>query len=534
MSTSTAPSPEAAVDAPPPTEPHYSRVLLAAGFISRAWLWFVVGCLAVTLLPILIGWRPYVVESGSMEPRIHVGDVVLASPNQDPQQLLGRVTVFTDPAKPENTKTHRVVQIAPDGTLVTKGDANPTPDSVHVPMSDVRGLGRLLVRFVGLPLIWLQTQEWLWLLLLVASLIGSAYVVSRDHEEEPASSEESGDGPDDAAGEPADVVPFPTRLAAGGSGQIAATSPLPPELQRTAGPALKPAGPLGRWALRAGYSVVLVAALIIPTSQAAFSATTKSVGNSWSVPNFDYTTQVKALNPWLYWKLDDTGTTAASAVTPGLTGTYNPGNGAAYFTQSAAGALTSDTPNLAVTLNSTSSCINTTSTTSIAAPPSLTEIVWFKTTTTVGGKLLGFETPRTGVAQAGNGGTYDRHIYMDGTGKIWFGVYNGGDQLLSSPTALNNGKWHMAAATLGSSGMALYIDGALVASGANTMGESSTGWFRAGCGNLAGWSDGWTGANTPPASTTPTNYPFAGSLDEISIWNSALTAAQINFLYFTH
>jgi hypothetical protein len=82
--------------------------------------------------------------------------------------------------------------------------------------------------------------------------------------------------------------------------------------------------------------------------------------------------------------------------------------------------------------------------------------------------------------------------------------------------------------------MALYIDGALVASGANTMGESSTGWFRAGCGNLAGWSDGWTGANTPPASTTPTNYPFAGSLDEISIWNSALTAAQINFLYFTH
>lgn len=540
MSTSTAASPDPSVDAALPPEPRYSRVLLTAGFVSRAWLWFVVGCLAVTLLPILIGWRPYVVESGSMEPRIHVGDVVLASPSQDPQQLLGRVTVFTDPAKPESTKTHRVIQIAADGTLITKGDANPTPDSVHVPMSDVRGLGRLLVRFVGLPLIWLQTQQWLWLLLLVASLIGSAYLVSRDHEDDPVSAEQSGGGPDDDASAPADVVPFPTRLAAGGSGQIAATSPLPPQLQRAAGAAPRPYGPFGRWAVRAGYSVVLVAVLIIPTSQAAFSATTKSVGNSWSVPNYDYTAQVKALSPWLYWKLDDTGsnktdTTAVDSSGNGRNGTYNTNGSTTYFTKGVTGALTDDTPNLAVTLNNASSCINTATGSAVAAPQSLTEIVWFKAPTgyNQGGKLLGFETPRTGVAPAGNGGTYDRHLYMDGNGYVWFGVYQGGDHLLKSAAPLNDGAWHMAVGTLSAAGMSLYIDGQPAGTDSQATGEATTGWWRAGCGNLSGWSDGWTGPNAPPASSSPKNYPFLGSLDEVSIWNSALKAAQISFLYFT-
>ena len=46
-------------------------------------------------------------------------------------------------------------------------------------------------------------------------------------------------------------------------------------------------------------------------------------------------------------------------------------------------------------------------------------------------------------------------------------------------------------------------------------GEITAGWFRAGCGNLGGWGDSWTGGNNPTNSTNPTqNRPFAGSLDE--------------------
>ena len=115
---------------------------------------------------------------------------------------------------------------------------------------------------------------------------------------------------------------------------------------------------------------------------------------------------------------------------------------------------------------------------------------------------------------------------------MWFGVYQGGDNLVTSPTALNDGVWHMAAATLGPAGMALYVDGALVDSDSNTTGEALSGWFRAGCATSpAGPTDG-TGRTRHQRAGAPTNYPFRGSLDEISIWTSALTAAQIHFLYF--
>jgi hypothetical protein len=291
-----------------------------------------------------------------------------------------------------------------------------------------------------------------------------------------------------------------------------------------------------RWATRTVYVAILACAVVLPTAGAAFASTTKNTANAWNVGNWNYTTDLQALNPWLYWKLDETaGTTAADSSGNGRTGTYNPDVTATNFSRGIVGALTTDTPNLAVTLNSTNACINTTSTTTMNAPAQITEIVWFKSATTLGGKLLGFEMPRTGVAIPGSGGTYDRHLYMDGAGKVWFGVYNGGYFTISSPTVLNDNAWHMAAATMGAGGMNLYIDGSLVGTNANAAGETTTGWFRAGCGNLGGWGASWTGGNSPTTSTSPTqNRPFAGSLDEVSVWQSVLTGAQIRSLYIAH
>jgi signal peptidase I len=127
----------------------YSKKLMAAGVVGRIWLWFVVGCVLITLIPMLFGWRPYVIQSGSMQPRIKVGDIVLASPNHDPKVLLGHVTVFEDPEFPGRVKTHRVIRIAKNGRLVTKGDANQSADSLPVSVDKVRGIGRLMVRYAG-------------------------------------------------------------------------------------------------------------------------------------------------------------------------------------------------------------------------------------------------------------------------------------------------------------------------------------------------------------------------------------------------
>jgi signal peptidase I len=502
----------------PVSAPRRSGVaLLLAGLVARTWLWFVAGCIVVTLVPILFGWRPFVVESGSMQPRIDVGDVVLAAPVDSTGDLLGRVTVFDDPSRPGTAKTHRIVTVNPDGTMTSKGDANQQVDSAPVHLSDVKGLGRLLVSFVGLPYIWAQTGQLGLLVLFLLSLVVAAVIVSRDQDDE--AEDDGPEGPD------ADVLPLPTASGGTGATAVAASTPLDPGLRRD----WRLSG--HRLAQRLLYASLLAAMLAVPTTGAAFAAVTRSSADAWATGNWNYTTSVTALSPWLYWKLDETaGTTAADTSGNGRTGTYNPN--AAAFTRGIVGALTTDTPNLAVTLNGTTACINTTSTTTMNAPTQITEVVWFKTTTTNGGKLLGFEMPRTGVAVAGSGGTYDRHLYMDGAGKVWFGVYNGGYFTVGSPTSLNDGAWHMAAASMGTGGMRLYIDGTQVATNANSAGETTTGWFRAGCGNLAGWGASWGGANSPTTdSSVAQNRQFAGSLDEISVWQSVLTATQIRDLY---
>ena len=46
---------------------------------------------------------------------------------------------------------------------------------------------------------------------------------------------------------------------------------------------------------------------------------------------------------------------------------------------------------------------------------------WFRTTTTSGGKIVGFGNANTGTST-----NYDRHIYMEPNGRITFGVYNNG------------------------------------------------------------------------------------------------------------
>jgi hypothetical protein len=105
---------------------------------------------------------------------------------------------------------------------------------------------------------------------------------------------------------------------------------------------------------------------------------------------------------------------------------------------------------------------------------------------------------------------------------------------VSSGTGLNNNQWHMAVATQSAAGMRLYIDGVQVASNANTVAETQTGWWRAGCGNLAGWGDQWGGNNDPGTdSATAQNRPFQASLDEITVYSgTALTAQQVAFLYW--
>jgi signal peptidase I len=580
-------------------EPESGVLALALGVLGRMWLWFLGGVLVVTLLPLLFGWRPYVVQSASMAPAIRAGDVVLSSPTDDPDLMLGRVVVFDSPSRLDEVITHRVVGVNEDGTLVTRGDNNQSADSEPFDPGEVRGLGRLLVRGAGLPLLWLRDGAWLQLLLLAASIWIAAVAVVRDREDEEleilalehaasgggapwgstAGIRSVGEiprapvGADDRSTDLVRSLPRSRRPnrpdrddghddhdhrdhdghrddghdddghdddGPGDSGRRAVQ--LDPDVADGVTPGTggdRGAASTRHRTLRGFFGALLVGAVLLaaPTFAAgAFTSTSRNATNAWSVAAVDYATEVLARAPSLYWRLDDTnGNAADDSSGNGNVGRYDPNPATGAFTRLDDGALLSSTPDRAVQVNETGACITTRSNTPITGPQVFAIVAWFRAPSsyTNGGKLIGFERPQSDTA-APPTGTYDRQLYVDGSGRVWFGVDNGGRVALSSAAALNDGNWHLAVGAQDASGMRLYIDGTRVGSNGNTIAATTTGWWRVGCGNLAGWGGHWTGPNNPGTGTaTPQNRPFLGSLDEITVYSGvSLSDADVAALWF--
>lgn len=114
-------------------------------------------------------------------------------------------------------------------------------------------------------------------------------------------------------------------------------------------------------------------------------------------------------------------------------------------------------------------------------------------------------------------GTFDRVLYVDSAGRLSSGTYNGAFQVLQSPSAVADGVWHHVAATQSSTaGMALYVDGAVVASNASyTVAQTYDGYWRWAMGNTSGWPD------------RPLSDTFVGAIDEIAVYGRALTAQEV-------
>lgn len=169
----------------------------------------------------------------------------------------------------------------------------------------------------------------------------------------------------------------------------------------------------------------------------------------------------------------------------------------------------------AYNFNGTTQYISTAN--SYANPNNFTISIWFKTASTAGGSLLGFNLNRTGTT-----GNHDRHLYLGADGRIYFGVFGGAVRTVNSEIAYNDDKWHMATATMSSTaGITLYIDGVFVANNsAGTSGENYTGYWR-----MA--SQAFNGAWP----STPTANFYAGALDDAFIFNRVLSASEIATLY---
>ncbi|MGY1809658.1 LamG-like jellyroll fold domain-containing protein [Blastococcus sp. SYSU D00669] len=250
----------------------------------------------------------------------------------------------------------------------------------------------------------------------------------------------------------------------------------------------------------AGSHRYLVTATDGNGNRLASSWTTVTVPAGSSGPARSYAALVSADGAGSHWTLGETSGSTVHDRAGAYDAPLNSG-----VTRGQTGALAGDADR-AYSFNGTASAFVGT-TTPVLAPQTFTEEAWFQTTSSAGGRILGFGNASTGVSPS-----TDRMIYLDASGRVNFGVYIAATaRIVTSPGAYNDGRWHHVVATVGPNGTALYLDGQQVAARSDWRGgHVYTGFWRIAA------DASWGGAAT-----------FTGRIDEAAVYPVALTAAQV-------
>ncbi len=237
------------------------------------------------------------------------------------------------------------------------------------------------------------------------------------------------------------------------------------------------------------------------------AATTVTVPSGTATPS-PYADAVSADAPSSYWRLGEASGSTAYDWAAGNDVTL-----ASDATRGVTGALKGDTDK--ATGFSGAASVPGVTAASVSGPQTFSVEAWFSTTSTSGGKVVGFGNNKTS-----NSSNYDRHVYLTNDGKVVFGVYNSNTFTLSSGAGLNDGKWHHVVATMGSDGMNLYVDGVKAASRTdNTTAQAFTGYWRIGGDTLNGWP------------SQPTSAALAGSIDDVAVYPTVLSADRVTAHY---
>ena len=119
--------------------------------------WVVIGfiilvalLLIISTFPITGNYKVMTVISGSMEPTIKIGSVVVVKPESD--YKVGDIITFGPASKTKAPTTHRIFDIkVVDGNpvYITKGDANNGPDAKEIQKKDIIGKVLFSVPYVG-------------------------------------------------------------------------------------------------------------------------------------------------------------------------------------------------------------------------------------------------------------------------------------------------------------------------------------------------------------------------------------------------
>ena len=118
---------------------------------------------AMVALPRLAGGTAYTILTGSMEPELPPGELVVVRPVDPAAVAVGQVVTYQLESGKPAVVTHRVVSVAVTGggerVFTLQGDANPAPDPDPVRAEQLRGALWYHVPLAGYLNLWL-TGEW--------------------------------------------------------------------------------------------------------------------------------------------------------------------------------------------------------------------------------------------------------------------------------------------------------------------------------------------------------------------------------------
>ena len=124
-------------------------------------------------VPDFLGYKPFIVLSGSMEPAIQTGDLVFIHKTETEKLRVGDVICYLDSGA---AVTHRIIAVTDgeDGLprYITKGDANDAEDHLSVAADQIQGIwkgGR--ISGLGNALLFMQTTTGMLLFIVLPLLL---------------------------------------------------------------------------------------------------------------------------------------------------------------------------------------------------------------------------------------------------------------------------------------------------------------------------------------------------------------------------
>ena len=124
----------------------------------------------IIFIPIIWGYKPLVIISGSMEPILKVGGILYYKEIDKNDYKINDIVVF------KSTKyliSHRIVEITDNG-FITKGDANKNIDSNKVQFNKALGIGtNWSIPYIGYYADFIYKNKWILLIVLIILIINS-------------------------------------------------------------------------------------------------------------------------------------------------------------------------------------------------------------------------------------------------------------------------------------------------------------------------------------------------------------------------